>query len=235
MIIRAFHCQQQFVDQFVERMDANTRCFMKFQLSARWFGVRLDTLAACLVAALSLLLVGTRGQIDPSDAAFALSYCLQLTSLFQWAVRQSAEVETMMTSVERIVDYGSLPSEGQLINPEYRPPAGWPAEGRVQFNDFKLRYRPNLDLVLKGVDLSIAPQEKVGVCGRTGAGKSTLFQALLRLVERDPSGGVITIDGVDTSRLGLRDLRMGLSIIPQNPVLYSGSIKSVTQLATRAL
>jgi len=225
MVIRAFHCQQQFVNTFIQHMDANTRAFMTWQLSSRWFGVRLDTLAASLVAALSLLLVGTRGQISPSTAAFALSYSLQLTSLFQWAVRQSAEVETMMTSVERIVEYGALPAEGALINPDYRPPEGWPSQGRIQFQDFKMRYRPNLDLVLKGVDLAVKPQEKVGVCGRTGAGKSSLFQALLRLVERDPSGGVILVDGGDTSRLGLRDLRRGLSIIPQTPVLYSGTVR----------
>ena len=213
MIIRSFHSEAAFIAAFLDKCNANTRCFIKFQISARWFGLRLDLIAASVVACLSLLVVGTRGTMSPADAGFALSYCLQLTALFQWAVRQSAEVETMMTSVERIIEYGELPPEGALVNPDYRPPAGWPSHGEVQFSDYKMRYRKGLDLVLKGVDFTVAPGEKVGVCGRTGAGKSSLFQALLRLVE--PAGGAILIDGMEGAKMGLRDLRQGLAIIPQ--------------------
>jgi len=141
MIIRSFHSEASFITAFLDKCNANTRCFIKFQISARWFGLRLDLIAASVVACLSLLVVGTRGTMSPADAGFALSYCLQLTALFQWAVRQSAEVETMMTSVERIIEYGELPAEGALVNPDYRPPAGWPSHGEVQFSDYKMRYR----------------------------------------------------------------------------------------------
>jgi ABC-type multidrug transport system fused ATPase/permease subunit len=187
------------------------------------FVVVMSPLSSSVVLCLCLIIAGTRDSMSPSNAGFALSYCLLLTALFQWAVRQSAEVETMMTSVERIVEYGELPAEGALINEAYRPPAGWPASGRIEFKDYKMRYRAGLDLVLKGVDLIIAPGEKVGVCGRTGAGKSSLFQALLRLVEAD-SGGIF-IDDMEIGRLGLSDLRSNLAIIPQYPVIFSGSLR----------
>lgn len=223
MVIRSFKTEATFIQNFLSKMDDNSRCFIMFQTTARWFGLRLDAIASVVVLCLSLVIAGTRNSMSPSDAGFALSYCLQLTSLFQWAVRQSAEVETMMTSVERIVEYGELPSEGTLINPEYRPPAGWPATGEICFDDFKMRYRPGLDLVLKGVDVTIKPGEKVGVCGRTGAGKSSLFQAILRLVEA--ADGAIRIDGLEIGKLGLSDLRSNLAIIPQYPVIFSSTLR----------
>ena len=223
MLIRSFRTEHTFVQNFLKAMDANTRAFITFHQSARWFGLRLDIVAASVVFCLGLLIVGTRDNISAADAGFALSYVLQLTALFQWSVRQSAEVETMMTSVERIVEYGELPAEGELINDEYRPAQGWPAKGSIEFVDYKMRYRAGLDLVLKGVNLTIAPGEKIGVCGRTGAGKSSLFQSLLRLVEAD--SGKIVIDGMEIGRLGLSDLRSNLAIIPQSPVIFSGTVR----------
>jgi ABC-type multidrug transport system fused ATPase/permease subunit len=223
MIVRSFRTESAFLASFMRKMDENTRCFVLFQMTARWFGFRLDVIAASIVVCLGLVIAGTRDSISASNAGFALSYCLQLTSLFQWCVRQSAEVETMLTSVERIVEYTELKPEGTLINAEYRPPSGWPAQGQIEFRDYKMRYRAGLDLVLKGVDLVIQPGEKVGVCGRTGAGKSSLFQSILRLVEAD-SGG-IWIDGMEIGRLGLSDLRSNLAIIPQYPVIFSGTLR----------
>lgn len=129
----------------------------------------------------------------------------------------------MLTSVERIVEYTDLPPEGDRIRPDCRPPSGWPSRGVLEFNDYKMRYRPGLDLVLKGVNVRIESSEKVGVVGRTGAGKSSLFQAILRLVEAD-SGGII-IDDIETSKLGLQDLRSHLAVIPQSPTILSGTVR----------
>ena len=223
MVIRSFKTEESFIQNFLHRMDDNSRVFVLFQMSQRWLGLRLDAIAAAVVLCLGLLIAGTRDTIPASDAGFALSYCLQLTALFQWAVRQSAEVETMLTSVERIVEYGELPPEGALVNPDYRPPAGWPTQGKIEFKDYKMRYRPGLDLVLKGVNVVIQPGEKCGVVGRTAAGKSSLFQSLLRLVEA--ADGSIEIDGLTIGKLGLNDLRSNLSIIAQYPVIFSASLR----------
>jgi ATP-binding cassette subfamily C (CFTR/MRP) protein 1 len=128
-----------------------------------------------------------------------------------------------MTSLERIHTYSQLPSEGELVIEGSRPGESWPQKGAIEVSNFKMRYRPELDLVLKGLEFKVKPGEKVGVCGRTGAGKSSLFSAFYRLVNKDD--GYIKIDDVDINSIGLNDLRSKLSIIPQEPVIFSGSIR----------
>lgn len=135
----------------------------------------------------------------------------------------STDLETQLVAVERVHQYTTLQTEAPAVLP-YRPPMNWPTEGAVQFTDLKLRYRPGLDLVLKGVSAEIKPREKIGVVGRTGAGKSSLMLALFRLVE--PAEGGVAIDGEDISRLGLDDLRSRLSIIPQDPILFEGTVRT---------
>lgn len=225
MSIRAFGVEKEFLQSFIEKLDSNSRPFFIFLGGSRWFGFKLDCISSIVVFTLAFTIVGTRdgGSITPSNAAFALSYTLVLVSLFQWAVRQSAEVGSMLTSVERIAEYGELPEEAPFVIADRRPPTGWPSRGKIVFDDFKMRYRPGLDLVLKGVTVEIQPGEKVGVCGRTAAGKSSLLSALLRLVQAD--SGCIKIDDVDISQIGLKDLRSNIAIIPQNPVLFSGTIR----------
>ena len=131
-------------------------------------------------------------------------------------------METQIVSVERIKEYTELEREAPPFT-DTRPPAQWPTQGRIAFNNVQLRYREGLDLVLKGVSINVGAHEKVGIVGRTGAGKSTITLGLFRMVEL--AGGSITIDGVDISRLGLEDLRSRLSIIPQDPVLFSGTMR----------
>ncbi|PSR72964.1 hypothetical protein PHLCEN_2v11201 [Hermanssonia centrifuga] len=144
---------------------------------------------------------------------------------FGWMVRQSAEVENNMNSVERIIHYASeLEQEPPHLLPDRTPPAPWPAKGAVEMNDVVLKYRPELPEVLKGMSMSIQPGEKVGIVGRTGAGKSSIMTALYRLVEL--TSGSIVIDGVDISQVGLTDLRRGLAIIPQDPLLFSGTLRT---------
>jgi ABC-type multidrug transport system fused ATPase/permease subunit len=123
----------------------------------------------------ALLGVAFADTIGASATGFALAYSLQLTSLVQWAVRQSAEVENCMTSVERMQTYAALPEEGAQIIPGHRPHANWPDKGQIVFDQYQMRYREGLDLVLKGVNVTISGREKVGVCGRTGAGKSRYY------------------------------------------------------------
>jgi ATP-binding cassette, subfamily C (CFTR/MRP), member 1 len=137
--------------------------------------------------------------------------------------RQTVEVETNIISVERVLEYAKLPSEAPEVISKSRPPISWPAHGGVEFNNYSTRYREGLDLVLKDINLSIKPHEKIGVVGRTGAGKSSLTLALFRIIE--PASGSISIDGLNTSTIGLLDLRRRLAIIPQDAALFEGTIR----------
>jgi ABC-type multidrug transport system fused ATPase/permease subunit len=152
-----------------------------------------------------------------------MSYALLITSSLNWIVRQTVEVETNIVSVERVLEYAELPSEAPEIISKKRPPISWPAHGAVEFHDYSTRYRPGLNLVLKNISLSFKPREKIGVVGRTGAGKSSLTLALFRIIEA--TEGHISIDNLNTSTIGLMDLRRRLAIIPQDAALFEGTIR----------
>lgn len=139
-------------------------------------------------------------------------------------MRQACETEARITSAERVTEYGHLTPEAAPVNPSYRPPAGWPSAGAISFNNVSLRYRPDLDLVLKDVSFDVRGGEKVGIAGRTGSGKSSLMTALFRIVEPG-EGSSLIIDGVDALKVGLDDLRRALSIIPQDPVMFQGTLR----------
>ncbi|KAK1915060.1 ATP-binding cassette glutathione S-conjugate transporter ycf1 [Pyrenophora teres f. teres] len=153
----------------------------------------------------------------------AMSYALQITQSLNWIVRQTVEVETNIVSVERVLEYAALPSEAPEIISKNRPPISWPSQGAVTFNNYSTRYRAGLDLVLKNVNLNIKPKEKIGVVGRTGAGKSSLTLALFRIIE--PAEGFVSIDNLNTSTIGLLDLRRRLAIIPQDAALFEGTVR----------
>lgn len=135
----------------------------------------------------------------------------------------TSDVETNIVAVERIKEYSETPQEAAWKNPDYSPPAKWPVDGKVEFKDYKVRYREGLDLVLRGISFSVKGGEKVGIVGRTGAGKSSLTLALFRIIES--ANGQIFIDGIDVAKLGLHDLRSRLTIIPQDAVLFSGTLR----------
>ncbi|CAD6992277.1 unnamed protein product [Ceratitis capitata] len=146
-----------------------------------------------------------------------------MIGMCQWGMRQTAELENDMTSVERILEYTQQPPEPSLhTDPEKKPKGEWPSEGRIEFVDLKLRYSPKDAYVLKGLNFLIEPQEKIGIVGRTGAGKSSIIQSLFRLACNE---GSIIVDGVNIEGLGLHDLRSKISIIPQDPVLFSGTLR----------
>ncbi|CAF1276141.1 unnamed protein product [Rotaria sordida] len=144
-------------------------------------------------------------------------------------MRQSAEAENFMTSAERIHEYGQLvPEIHQNINKSYvfiQPAHNWPSHGVIEFKDYTFRYRPELDPVLKNLNLRIESKEKIGIIGRTGAGKSSLLQALFRLVDQSAINGTILIDDIDITRLSLHHLRSHLSVIPQVPILFCGTLR----------
>lgn len=164
---------------------------------------------------------GTSG-ISPSEIGLALTYMTQLVQVLGMCTRQLSEVENNCNSVERLLSFStSLPQEADHTKPA---PAAWPAHGAIEFDEVDMAYRPGLPTVLKGVSLSIRGGERIGVVGRTGSGKSSLTVALYRLCEL--SDGGISIDGVDIASVGLDALRSSIAIIPQDPVLFSGDLRS---------
>eukprot|EP00903_Cladosiphon_okamuranus_P016201 g14950.t2 len=227
--IRAFGTQHRFLRQFTERVDLNTRAYFAWVYTARWLGFRMDMVVTIVLIASCFFSVAVNDYSDAVDAGLlgaALVYVNQLGGLFQWSVRQSAEVENQMVSAERVLGYCRVPQEASLESELGRKPKDdWPAKGTIEVRDMSMRYREDLPPVLKGLTLSIKGGSRVGVVGRTGAGKSSLIAALFRLVEYDRDRGAIEIDGLDISTLGLHDLRPRMSVVPQTPFLFSGSMR----------
>lgn len=224
--IRAYRQQARFELENEWRVDANLRAFFPSISANRWLAVRLEFIGAiCILGAagLSVIAVANRTGLTASMVGLAMSYALQITTSLNWIVRQSVEVETNIVSVERVLEYARLPSEAPEIIHRNRPPVSWPAKGEVEFHNYSARYREGLDLVLKNISLDIKSHEKIGVVGRTGAGKSSLTLALFRIIE--PDTGNISIDGLNTSTIGLLDLRRRLAIIPQDAALFEGTIR----------
>ncbi|CAF4035454.1 unnamed protein product [Rotaria sp. Silwood2] len=225
--IRAFNVQEDFLQLFINRVDTNSRAFFILIAAVRWFGLRLDLMTSVLSLITSILTIAFRHRIDPSSAALSLMYCINLTMLFQWAVRQSAEAENYMTSAERIYEYGQLVPEENEKNTDLliQPPDDWPNRGMIEFKKYSMRYRVELESVLNNIDISIEPKEKIGIIGRTGAGKSSLFQAIFRLIDRQSVSGQIFIDSIDINCISLYHLRSRLSVIPQLPILFAGTLR----------
>lgn len=189
----------------------------------RWLGVRIELLGTGVIGTAALFVVLAHGTISPGLAGVSLSYSLTLTSTLNWLTRMMTDLENNMVSVERIKQYSSLPQE-KFVEPDRKLENGkWPKRGEIDFKDITLRYREGLELVLKGLSMRIQSGERVGVIGRTGAGKSSLMLALFRMVEL--TSGSITIDNIDISEISLDTLRKGISIIPQDPTLFTGTIR----------
>ena len=182
----------------------------------------LDWIVCVYIAVVvySFLLLG--GDIVGGDVGLAISNCIMLTGMLQWGVRQTAEVENMMTAVERVMEYTQLDQEDEASKPDNIPPTDWPDKGVIKFDDVCLRYAPGEKEVLRGLSFQTTEHEKVGIVGRTGAGKSSLLTALFRLAE--PTGSIV-IDGIEILNIGLDDLRNKISIIPQDPLLFTGTLR----------
>ncbi|XP_057535963.1 ABC transporter C family member 14 [Amaranthus tricolor] len=225
MTIRCFGKQDKFIQENVKRVNANLCLDFHNNGSNEWLGFRLELLGSLLLCASALFMILLPSNIiKPENVGLSLSYGLSLNSVLFWAMYTSCFVENRMVSVERIKQFTRIPSEAAWTLEECAPPPNWPTQGNVELKDLQVRYRPNTPLVLKGITLNIRGGEKIGIVGRTGSGKSTLIQVFFRLVE--PTGGKIIIDNIDISMLGLHDLRSRFGIIPQEPVLFEGTVRS---------
>lgn len=223
-VIRSYGESERFFADNIKRMDIENRAYYLTIINQRWLGIRLDFLGALLTFSVAIIVVCSH-RVSAASGGLGLSTMITVQQSFSWLVRQLAEVENDMVGAERIMHYANeLEQEAPHQIEAAKPPPAWPSEGRIEFDNVRMRYREELPDVLKGLSLSVGASEKIGVVGRTGAGKSSIMIALFRMAEL--SGGSIKIDGVDVSKIGLNDLRSGISIIPQDPLLFSGTLRS---------
>lgn len=223
--IRGFDQEDRFISTNLHSIDVFSRPTFHSAASTEWLCLRLDLLSTFVFGFSLVFLVSLpQGAIDASIAGLAVTYGLNLSSLQAWMIWLLCNVENEVISVERLLQYSHIPSEAPLVIEESRPNSDWPVKGTIDICDLQVRYASHLPLVLKGLTCTFPGGMKVGVVGRTGSGKSTFIQALFRVVE--PSRGKILIDDIDISKIGLHDLRSKLSIIPQDPTMFEGTLRT---------
>ena len=220
--VRAYGLAEKFIKECHRRIDLNNSCFYPSVAATRWLTVRLGFLGFTVVLMSGVFAVLYRDTLSPSLAGLAISFSLSFTVLLNSLIKSASDVETNIVAVERCFEYTKLETESAAKS-AFQPDPEWPSKGVVKFKNYGTAYRKDLNPVLKNLTFETRENEKVGICGRTGAGKSTLTLAMFRLLE--PTEGTIEIDGVDIRSLGLDDLRSNLTIIPQDPFLYSDTLR----------
>lgn len=245
-VIRSYRAENITLNEFHSNQDNNTRTHFLFHTVTRWAAIRFDMSTVffiILVTSLAIIARAVGRSFSSADFALTLSISFGFLGLLQWAIRcvalsshltlsvthfrQSVEFETQMTAVERVLEYASLDQEPPAyLPPPHQPPINWPSHGHLVFHQVSMSYSddPSAPLALHNISFIVEPRQKIGIVGRTGAGKSSLIQALFRLSQLNH--GQIIIDGIDIATIGLADLRRRLSIIPQDPVLFNGTLRS---------
>ncbi|XP_044266867.1 ATP-binding cassette subfamily C member 4-like isoform X2 [Tribolium madens] len=216
--IRAYGAQEVLEKEFETHQDIHTSIFYMYLGTNRALGFYLDTV--CVLYILLITVIALTKESYAGNVGFMITQCMSLSGMFQWGIRQWSEMENQMISVERIKEYINVEREKETKTRD--PPQQWPEHGKIQFKSVSMRYSSNDPYVLKNLNISINPREKVGIVGRTGAGKSSLIAVLFRLVDFE---GSLFIDDLDTKELSLFSLRSKISIIPQEPILFSGTVR----------
>ncbi|KAG0272986.1 hypothetical protein BGZ95_011219 [Linnemannia exigua] len=219
--IRAFSEQSRFMSDLLVKIDDSNRPFYFLWIANRWLSVRSDSIGAIVALSSGVFILMHPAGIDAGTAGLALTYALEFVALVNFLVREYTQIEMELNAIERITEYTVMPA---AIVEGRRPPAAWPTEGTIEVKDLELKYAPDLETVLRGISFKVESRQKIGVVGRTGSGKSTLALSLFRFVE--PVAGSIHIDGINIGDIGLDDLRSRLTIIPQDPMLFTGTIRS---------
>lgn len=221
--IRAFGDESRFMRENLQKIDDNNRPFFYLWVANRWLSFRIDLIGALVIFGAGVFILLNIDHVDSGKAGISLTYAITFTEGALWLVRLYSNVEMNMNSVERLKEYMEVeqePYEQAILT----PPSDWPQQGRIEVNDLSLRYAPHLPKVIRNVSFTVDPKSKVGIVGRTGAGKSTIITALFRFL--DPETGNIKIDNVDITSVDLQRLRRSITIIPQDPTLFTGTIKS---------
>ncbi|KAK1750100.1 ATP-dependent bile acid permease [Echria macrotheca] len=218
--IRAFDRTTPYCQTMHTRIDNRGRCSLNLNLFSRWIGWNMGVVGIVFTITVAVFVL-LKAQRDAALAGFVLTFAMQFSTTVLWTVRSYASLELEMNAVERVLEYSEIETEN--FSGE-KPPAAWPTDGRLEVHDLVVGYARDLPPVLKGLNFHVNPSKRVGVVGRTGAGKSSLTLALFRFLE--PRSGSIYVDGLDVSKIPLSDLRSRLAIIPQDPVLFSGTVRS---------
>ncbi|KAM7483828.1 hypothetical protein LguiB_008411 [Lonicera macranthoides] len=223
--IRAFNMEDMFFKNYLKLVDTDASTFFYSNATMEWLILRTEAFQnLTLFTAAFLLVLLPKGFVPPGLVGLSLSYALALTGTQVFLTRWFGNLSNYIISVERIKQFMHIPPEPPAVIEDKRPLSSWPSSGRIELHKLKIRYRPNAPLVLKGITCTFTEGTRIGIVGRTGSGKTTLITALFRLVE--PDSGRILIDGLDICSIGLKDLRMKLSVIPQEPTLFRGSIRT---------
>ncbi|KAJ2401507.1 hypothetical protein GGI23_001353 [Coemansia sp. RSA 2559] len=221
--IRSFSAKKYYIKEALNRVSLHNRSFYAVWSANRWLAIRIDIASAAVSSICALLIISNLDWIDASLAAFVLSYAMSFSDNMLWAIRNYNTNELNMNSMERVIQYLKIDQEAELDSTDgNKPPDTWPRQGDVHVKDLTIEYVPGVP-VLHGISFTVGHGEKIGVVGRTGAGKSTLSLAFLRFAEA--CKGQIVLDGIDISKIGLEDLRRNITIIPQDPVLFNGTIR----------
>ncbi|CAI9092351.1 OLC1v1027558C4 [Oldenlandia corymbosa var. corymbosa] len=224
MTIRAFEQEDRFFDKNLELVDTNASPFFHNFAANEWLIQRLETVSATVLASSALCMVFLPpGTFSSGFIGMALSYGLSLNMSLVFSIQNQCTLANYIISVERLNQYMHIPSEAPEVIESKRPPANWPTEGKVEIQDLQIKYRADGPLVLRGISCTFEGGHKIGIVGRTGSGKTTLIGALFRLVE--PTGGRVLVDGIDICTIGLHDLRSRFGIIPQDPTLFTGTVR----------
>ncbi|KAL6939809.1 hypothetical protein ACO0RG_003655 [Hanseniaspora osmophila] len=221
--IRAYGDERRFMQENLDKIDENNKPFFYMWVANRWLAFRIDLIGALVILFSGISILVQIDSIDAGLAGISLTYAISFAESALWLVRMYSNVEMAMNSVERLKEYTDIDEE-PLNKDGYIPPKEWPEKGNIEVHDLSLRYASNLPRVIKNVTFTVESNSKVGIVGRTGAGKSTIITALFRFL--DPETGFIKIDGVDITSIPLKKLRQSITIIPQDPTLFTGTIKT---------
>ncbi|KAL5283205.1 ABCC4.2 family protein [Megaselia abdita] len=221
--IRAFKAEKVLEKEFHAKQNRNTAAWVLYLATCRAFAMWVEMICIIYIFCVVFSFLILEKEFSSGDVGLAILHSYTLIGTIQWGMQQTTNLENLMTSVERVQDYIESPKEAQAQSNELtKPNKEWPKNGKIEFINLKLKYSEKGVLILSGLNFTIHPMEKLGIVGRTGAGKSSIIQAIFRLAYNE---GTVKIDGIDIEKMDLQDLRSKISIIPQDPVLFSGSLR----------